>query len=79
MKLEIIKNYLSLDDNLNLSEVRIANRKIQNKNLDKMADSTTEIFNKKPKSGDYIKKIVILTANEFETISIEEFYVPKEI
>jgi len=44
-----------------------------------MADGITELFNKKPTSGNYIKKVVILTANDFETISIEESYVKKEI
>ena len=78
MKLKIIKNYLSLDDSLNLTELRIANRKIQNRNLDILADSTFEKFNAKPKSESNLVKIVTLTANEFETISIEESYVTME-
>jgi hypothetical protein len=79
MELEIIKNYLSIDESLNLPEFRIANRKIQNRNLDNMADGVTERFNSEPKNENFIKKVVILTANEFESPSTERFYVPKEI
>ncbi len=78
MEIKIIKNYLSLDD-ASLTELRIKNRKIQNKNLDVMAESTLEKFNAKPKSEDNLIKIVTLTANEFEIMGIKESYVSKEI
>lgn len=78
MELEIIRNYLSIDGSLNLTELRIANRKVQNRNLDILADTTFEKFNAKPKSESNLIKIVTLTANEFETISIEESYVTME-
>jgi hypothetical protein len=79
MELEIIRNYLSVGESLNLPDFRIANRKIQNRNLDNMADAITARFNAKPKSEDSIKRIITLTAKEFESPKIEETYVPKEI
>lgn len=70
MKLEIIRNYLSLEEP-NLSDLQIKNRKIQNRNLDIMADSILEKHNTKQQNIHNLKRIITLTANEFETTSIE--------
>lgn len=74
MEIEIIRNYLSTDESLNLPELRIHNRKIQNRNLDNMADSVTEQFNKNSKNENFIKKVITLTANEFSSVDIKVQY-----
>ena len=66
------RNYLSIDESLNLPEFRIEIRKIHNRNLDKHAEGIIECQNVKPKLGIKTKKIITLTANEFEPMSIEE-------
>ena len=72
MTIEIIKNYLSIDESLNLPKFRIDNRKIHNRNLDNFADGIIERSNTKPNLGIINKKIITLTANEFEPMGIEE-------
>lgn len=79
MELEIIRNYLSTDENLNLNRFALKNRQLQNRNLDTMADAITEKFNKNPEKSDYVKKVIILTAHETEFTRTERFYVSKEI
>lgn len=74
MELEIIRNYLPTDESLNLSELRIKNRKIQNKNLDIMAESIIEKFNQNPEKSNYIKKLITLTADEFSIPDIKIQY-----
>ena len=78
MEIEIIRNYLSTDKSLDITELRINNRKITNKNLDNMADGIIERFNSNPKKEDSIKKIITLTANEFGAMGIKEIYVAME-
>lgn len=72
MTIEIIRNYLPTDESLNLPEFRIDNRKIYNRNLDNFADGIIERSNAKPNLGIISKKIITLTANEFEPMGIEE-------